>query len=73
MEYHVDLSNYLSYNGHIAYDGSPNVVLPMSARLIVDSLTAISPNVCSPNQPLTKRAFIANLTQPTPKSMFSRL
>jgi len=40
----------------------PNVVLPtMSVRLIVNLLTAILPNVCSPNQPLTKRVFIPNL------------
>jgi len=37
--------------------GLPNVISPiMEVCLIVDS-----PTVCSPNQPLTKRAFIANL------------
>jgi len=39
----------------------------LKVRLIVDLPTAILPdvclpNVCLPNQPLTKRAFIANLT-----------
>jgi len=61
--YHVDLSNGLSYKGRFTYDGSPNVILPtMSVPLIVDSLTAILPNVCLLDQPLTKGAFIANLT-----------
>jgi len=42
--------------------GLPNVISPiMEVCLIVDSPTAILLNVCSPNQPLTKRAFIANL------------
>jgi len=62
--------NDLSYNGRFAYDCSPNVVLPtMLVCLIVD---LISPYVCSPNQPLTKRAFIANLTWP-PQSMLPYL
>jgi len=60
--YHVDSSNDTSYIGRFDYDGSPNVVSPtMSVCLIVDFPTAILPNVCLPNQPLTKRAFIANL------------
>jgi len=63
-QYHVDSSNDLLQNGHFACDGLPNVVLPatMSNRLIADPSTAISLNVCLPNQPLTKRAFFANLT-----------
>jgi len=44
-------------------------ILSTMVCLIVDLSAAISPNVCSPNQPLTKGAFIANLpnlTQPIP-------
>jgi len=45
------------------YDGLPNVIWhTMSVSLIVDWSIAILPNVSLPNQPLTKRAFIANLT-----------
>jgi len=56
--YHVDSSNDLTYNGRFAFDGLRNVVLPtMSVRQIVHSPTA---NL--PYQPLTKRAFIADLT-----------
>jgi len=40
-------------------------VSPTIVRLIVNSLTAILPYVCLPNQPFTKWAFIANLTQTT--------
>jgi len=57
-----DLPNDLSYNERFDYDDSPNVVSPtLSVCKIVDSPTFILPNVCLPNQPLTKRAFIANL------------
>jgi len=60
---HVVLANDLSYNGCFANNGSLNdVSSTMSVGLIVDSPTAILPNVCSLSEPLMKRAFIANLT-----------
>jgi len=39
-------------------------VSPTMVCLIVDSPIAILPYVCLPKQPLTKRAFIVNLTWP---------
>jgi len=71
--YHVDSPEDLLYNRCFAYNGLPNVVSStMSVHRIVESASAILPNVYSTNQPLTKRAFIANLTwrnQP-PKACF---
>jgi len=57
----------------ISLDVLPTMIHRMSVRLIVNLPTVIWPNVCSTNQPVPKRAFIANLTKPDPQppqSMF---